>query len=109
MECFRINEEYRKYSDWADDEEKQGFGDRTLCKEYRRNAEVALSVPGTWKAVAVLYSYEHGLTGEAMHFVRIDTQFTSYDGTIRSVSEHKSITNTELEELKRSTVGKDDE
>lgn len=105
MKSFKIN---RAYCEWA---ERAKFPEN-MNAEYNAAASIAadylMSDSTSWEAVTVLYSFAHGITGESMHFVRVDSvSVTHYkNGTSERfpVSEHKAITDSELQQYEKYIV-----
>lgn len=105
MESFKVN---RAYCEWAE----RAKLPENMNAEYNAAASIAedclMPDSTNWESITVLYSFPHGITGENMHFVRVDSVSTTIcrDGTrkIRPYSEHKTITESELQQYKKYIV-----
>lgn len=111
METFKINRGYHFWMDKAKVEassrKEAGFSDENIQEAISSKIKLAQKSleqnSGDWQAITVLYSYAHGVTGENMHFVRIDSAFRSGEKLL-AISEHKAIFDAELQELKKRIV-----
>lgn len=93
MEQYRVNKMYFYWLERSKDPE-------ALAREYNACAAIANNClspnSNNWEVITILYSFYHAITGEKMHFVRIDR---ASDG--KGEAEHKTITDGELEEYKK--------
>lgn len=113
MEMFKINHAAHF---WMEQKEEAkaiaaecggGFTEECFTNDairYNQKIEDAKKLDsGEWEAITVLYSFEHGLTGEKFHFIRRDS---IVKGALyhRAKSIHETISDEELQKLKQDIV-----
>lgn len=113
MEMFKIN---RVVHFWMEQQKEAtaiaakcggGFVEECFTNDairYNQKIEDAKKLDsGEWEAITVLYSFEHGLTGEKFHFIRKDSIIKGvlYD---KAKSVHEIISDEDLQKLKQDIV-----
>lgn len=63
------------------------------------------------EAITILYSFDHGITGEKRHYIRIDGIYSDKDKIgnkiLRPISDHEIVSDSDLQDMRKYIIKED--